>query len=220
MKMRSLPTVLMSAYLSAMLASSLAPMAGNITLAGTVNPGAAQAAFREALIGSQAAGWTQAVDTPAAPKAEFMMVAHSAPQADPIMSETALANLLKLIAEADKPGSIPAGVCAHFKLCDGTAKLPMRMVQTTNPKGDYMAKPWDGAGESIVIARRMPDGSVQFFLTDKSQKLIAAASSINNVATIIDVAAAKPTYEATLAHLAVEGGDAPKTGTSVASAGS
>ena len=222
MKMRSLSSVLMSAYLSAMLASSLAPIAGNVTLAGTVNPAAAQAAFREALIGAKSAGWSpDLMDAPAPPAAEARMVAHIVPQADPIISDELLARLLKQMAGQQSPASIPAGVCKYFKLCDGTAKLPMRMVQTTNPGGDYMAQPWDAPADTLVVARRMPDNSVQFYLTDKkSRKLLSAASSVNGVPTVLDVAVVNPDFEAALAHLAKEAAVLPPAGTSVASAGS
>lgn len=222
MKTRSLSTILMSAYLSAMLASSVVPMAGNVTLAGAVNPSAAQAAFREALVGSQNAGWAvAAADIPAPPKAEpQILTLRAAPAGDPLISDEMLARLLKQMADQDKPGTIPAGVCSLFKLCDGTAKLPVRMVQTTNPKGDYMAKPWDGFPNTIVVARRMEDGTVQFYLTDKvTRKLLAAASSINGVATELQIASVNPTYEAALSHLAKEAADLPPAGTSVASAG-
>ncbi|UPT74260.1 MAG: hypothetical protein M0D55_00355 [Elusimicrobiota bacterium] len=54
MKTQRISTILMSAYLSAMLASSMAPVYNGITLAGTVNPSAAQAAFSNAVNGLDA----------------------------------------------------------------------------------------------------------------------------------------------------------------------
>ncbi len=202
MKTRRLSTIMMSAYLSAMLASSLAPMAGNIALAGTVNPSAAEAAFRQALIGAGTMGWTSTSDIPVPPMVTAQISPANVKPADPILSETALARLLKLISEQPKPSTIPAGVCAHFKLCDGTAKFPVRLIQTDNHKGNFMGQPWEGNPTTIIFARRMPDTTVHFFLTDKSLKPQAAVSSINGVVTVLDLAASKPTYETILSVFA------------------
>jgi hypothetical protein len=150
----------------------------------------------------------------------FAVASVRAPSSDPIMSDEMLARLLKLIADQQKQATIPAGVCAMFKMCDGTAKLPMRMIQTENPKGNYMAKPWDGNTDDIVVARKMPDGSVHFYLTDKTRKLRAAASSMNGKAEVVLLETAKPDYEAALALLAKEAGDLPPVTVASVGAGS
>lgn len=218
MKTRRLSSILMSAYLSAMLASSLAPMAGNITLAGTVNPSAAEAAFRQALIGTQNAGWTYAAADVPAPEPQIV-VARATTLSEP-MSDELLARILKVVGNSKKPGSIPANVCVLFQLCDGTDKLPTRQVQTDKPKGTYLFMKWDNSSQDIVVGRKMDDGSIEFYLTDKTRKLRAAVIAEETGAKIVlnETVAAK--YEAALAHLAREAADLPPVGTTVAAAGS
>lgn len=217
MKTRRLSTIMMSAYLSAMLASSLAPMAGNLALAGTVNPSAAQAAYRDA-VNSLDATWLAATTASVATAPEPQVaISRSTPPSDPIMSEELLGRILKLLANQTRPGSIPPEVCVLFKMCDGTAKLPVRMIQTDNPKGSYMTVKWEGPVDDIVIARRMADGSLHFFLTDKTLKLRAAAISENGVGRLVLNETLVESYKATAAHLAREAELLPPTGTAVAS---
>ena len=68
MKTRRLTTILTSAYLSAMLATSVAPIRSDATLAATINPMAAQKALQNAVSSLNISGWTAAatVTPPAA----------------------------------------------------------------------------------------------------------------------------------------------------------
>ncbi|UPT74259.1 MAG: hypothetical protein M0D55_00350 [Elusimicrobiota bacterium] len=125
------------------------------------------------------------------------------------MSEEMLARLLKLADEQQKPGSIPANVCLLFKMCDGSAKMLVRMVQTDNPKGDYITKPWEGTSEDIVVVRKNADGTLHYFLTDKTRKLRAAILAENGTSRLVLNETLAPSFEATMAHLAKEAADLP-----------
>lgn len=218
MMTRSLSSILMSAYVSAMLASSVAPMAGSITLAGAVNPDAAQAAFRTALTGAQSSGWVQvaAADIPMPPKAEPQIVVRAVPPSDPVLTDELMGRLLKLIGEVTEKSTIPADVCALFKLCDGSARLQILAIETESPAGDFIATVNKDDTTNILVIHKMDDGSVQFYLTDKTRKLRAAVISEKQVGRLVMNETVAKNYEATLSHLAKEAQDLPPTGTRVA----
>lgn len=218
MKTRRFTTMLMSAYLSAMLASSVASQRPNAALASTVDPAAARAAFREAVSGIGASGWApSATAMPGAPAAESQVIAiRVAPPADPVMNDDLMGRLLKLIAEQKEPSTIPANICVLFSLCDGSAPLKLRMVETENPSGDYMAMPMKDDAKDVVVIRKMADGTIQFYLTDKTRKLRAAAISEKGAGRLVLNETVAKNYESTLSHLAKEAQDLPPLGTAVA----
>ena len=57
MKNKGIRTILISAYLSAMLASSVAPMRSHVALAATIDSTAAQKSLQSAISGLNAGGW-------------------------------------------------------------------------------------------------------------------------------------------------------------------
>jgi hypothetical protein len=94
------------------------------------------------------------------------------------MTDERARRLMGRLLDSETPGMIPAQVAKFFKLGDGTAKLPVRMVKTTDAPDDFIgivhAKP---DPNNFFVARREPDRSVHFFLTDLTWRLRAAASS-------------------------------------------
>ena len=97
MKTRSLRTIMISAYLSAMLTSSVVHVRGNVVLAGAIDPTAAQQALQSAVTELTAEGWPVTATVPATvavPTAVMSTI--PAPQAvDPVISEELMARLIK-----------------------------------------------------------------------------------------------------------------------------
>lgn len=101
MKTRRLTTILTSAYVSAMLATSVAPIRSDATLAGTIDPLAAQKALQTAVSGLDAAGWLAAVAaSPAAAQPTPKIT--PPPKADPLTTEEWIARLIKKISQVGR----------------------------------------------------------------------------------------------------------------------
>ena len=87
MNTQRLTTILASAYVSAMLASSVAPIRSDATLAATIDPTAAQQAFQNAVNGLNVNGWLAASTTPSAPKVATATASATRLTVDPVMTE-------------------------------------------------------------------------------------------------------------------------------------
>lgn len=216
-KPHPIAAIVTSAYLSAMLTSSIAPVRTTATFAATIDPTVAQRALQNAISGLNAAGWAAAVaESPSPSQATPNPVpVKVAPRIDPVMTDELMARLIKLAQEQKEPGIIPASICAIFKLCPGTAKMPVKMLETENPEGHFFTMPWATGSTDIVILHKH-DNVIDAYLTDKTYTLRAAAISDAAGARLILNEKAAEKFKAELSLLAKEAADLPPTGTAVA----
>lgn len=217
MKTHPVSAILTSAYLSAMLTSSVAPVTGKATLAAAIDPMAAQKALQNAASGLDAAGWAAAVTEIPAPRQSPPppVPVKVTPKVDPVMNDELMARLIKLAQEQKEPGIIPANICAIFRLCPGTAKMPVKMLETENPEGHFFTMPWAPGSKDIILIHKHDD-VLDAYLTDKTYTLRAAAISDATGARLIINEKAAEKFKAELAILAREAADLPPAGTAVA----
>jgi len=219
-KTHPITAVLTSAYLSAMLTSSLAPIRNNAIFAAAVDPSAAQKALHNAVSGLDAAGWAAAVAaTPApVPPAPKSVPVDPAPKADPVISEELLARLIKRTLASKKPTTFDKDVCRTLGVCDGTANIPVLQVSERMPEGKhaFIVSTVEGS-KDIFIAFKTTDGTyAEVYLTDKSGVLRAAAISEPNGTRLITNEQAAAKYKAELELFAKLAKDLPPAGTAVA----
>src|SRR5437879_2296735 len=102
-----------------MLASSLAPMRGKLSLASAIDPAAAQQAFEKAMTDLDSRTWLASADavSPAVPQAAVFT---PAPKADPAMTDELMTRLIKL-TRTIKVGGLDPKLCKVLELCDGSA---------------------------------------------------------------------------------------------------
>lgn len=219
-KTHPITALLTSAYLSAMLTSSLAPIRNNAIFAAAVDPSAAQKALQNAVSGLDAAGWAAAVAaTPASvPPAPKSVPADLTPKADPVISEELLARLIKRTLASKKPTTLHRDVCRILGACDGTASIPVLQVSEPMPEGKHIfIVPTLEDSKDIYIVFRSLDGMyAEFYLTDKSGVLRAAATTDSNGSRLITNEQAAARYKAELELFAKLAKDLPPTGTAVA----
>jgi len=215
-KTATFATILTSAYLSAMLTSSLAPIRNNTIFAAAVDPTAAEKALQNAVSGLDVAGWAaSATATPVIPPPAFQSAGpNTQPKADPVMTEELMARLIK-IAHTQPPaefGAVSRKVCSIFNLCDGSANMPTKVLETENPTGTFFAIPTTPGSKDIFLIKKLADGHLEAYLTDKSFRLRAAAISISGTpAYLITNEKAAEKFKAVLSHLAREASDLPPT---------
>ncbi len=219
MKIRRIRTLMISAYLTAMLASSLAPVRGDVALAGAIDSAAARQALQSAIAELNVGGWAPPVTAPAnvtVPPAASVP-APVIPPADPVISQELMARLIKRTLASKKEAVIIAQLCAAFDLCDGTGDIPAKQVSTTEPDGKhFFSMPIREGSQDIIIALKRTD--VTFvYLTDKSGKL-RAAMILDPVAgdRMIPNEQAAEKFKAELRLFAKLAQDLPPTGTEVA----
>lgn len=215
MKTWSLSPILLSAYLSAMLTSGIAPIRPQVIFAAAVDPMAAQKAMQTAVSSISGDGWVVPSFEPAATFEPQATASIQQPKADPTMNAELMARLIKLAEAQEEAGSIPATVCGIFNLCDGTAALPVKMLETDAPKGLYFAMPWAAGSKDIVILKKT-GAEYECYLTDKTFKLRAAAISDATGTRLIPNGEAAAKFKAELNHFAREASDLPPTGAAVA----
>lgn len=217
MKTWSLAPILTSAYLSAMLTSGLAPIRPSVIFAAAVDPMIAQKALQNAVSAMSASGWAVPMGIfSALPDAPQASISTQTPKADPVMTDELMARLIKLANGMDEPAMADKVICAVFKLCDGTADLPVRQLQTENPEGHYLMIPWAPGSKDMLIVSRNSEGTFDCYLTDKNYKLRAAAIATATSARLIPVEKAAAKFKAELSLFAKEASDLPPTGTAVA----
>ncbi|MEQ1918463.1 MAG: hypothetical protein ABL955_04635 [Elusimicrobiota bacterium] len=220
MKTRRLTTILTSAYLSAMLATSVAPLRSDATLAATIDPMAAQKALQIAVNGLNASGWTAAATLEAPPAAQATPVSipanNPAPKADPIMTEELMARLIKYARGTQKPSTLDKKICKVLDLCDGTEDLTIMLL-----KGDltdtnhYFAVPLDAKSKDVLIILKS-DTALEAYLTDKIGTLRAAAIGDKTSVRLITNEKAAEKFKSEMTQFAKEASELPATGTAVA----
>lgn len=220
MKIHPITAVLTSAYLSAMLTSSLAPIRNNAIFAAAIDPSAPQKALQNAVSGLDAAGWAAAVAaTPApVPPVAKIIPMNPTPKIEPIISEELMARLITRTLASKKPGTIGASLAKIFGLNDGTGELPFKQVSETHPEGKhyFTVRNQEGTND-IIIAFKLPDNTYgEYYLTDKTGVLRAAAILENNDFHLITNEQAAAKYKAELELFAKLAKDLPPAGTAVA----
>ncbi len=214
MKTRRLATILTSAYLSAMLASSVAPIRSNATFAAAVDPLAAQKALQSAVNGLNAAGWAPAsASVPVAiPPAAIASSNNPPPKPEPVMTEELMARLIKYTRNVRGTGTIAARICKVLDLCDGTKDMPLKLAKSDSTDGmHYFGLPLDVDSKDILIVVKR-DTIMEAYLTDKTATLRAAAISENGVAHLITNERAAAKFQAELSLFAGEAATLPPTG--------
>ena len=215
MKTRRLATVLTSAYLSAMLASSVAPIGRSLVLAAPIDPSTAQAAFNDAVGRLDAVGWiaaSAAAPTPA--PAIVKVLPANPPVPDPGMTEELLARIIKFTLGRPSTKAIDAKICKIFDMCDGTVDMPMKVIESEVKEHFIAMSPIPGSKDIVIMYRE--NGSMHCFLTDKTGVLRAAAVSVNGEMKLITNEKAAASYKTEMTMLAKEAGGLPPTGTAVA----
>lgn len=225
MKTRSLNlrTVLTSAYLSAMLASSVAPVRSDATLAAAIDPSAARSALASAVATVNASGWSDAKVAPAKVAEPAMTAPQAAPAADPTTTEL-IARLTKRAIKAQTDSVIDASIARIFGLGDGSANLPAKTIFKILPEGKYLfviaMKNGAPTGDSIIALNDGP--TIHSFLIDKDGNLRSAALTTNTTIQPVTIdAASTAQFKSTLTVLTNLAQALPPTGgTTVAAAGS
>jgi hypothetical protein len=219
MTTRSLKTILMSAYLTAMLASTVAPIRSDATLAATIDPTAAQRALQVAVDGMNVSGWTAASNTAAVSSPAGAISTNPPAATDPVMNEELMARLIKYTRGLEPKGSVSAPICKELKICDGTAIMPLKLIESDAPNGrHYFGIPPSADSKDVLIFVKY-DWGIEAFLTDKTGKLKLAVVSRDGIASRISNEKAADAYKRESSLFAVEASDLPPAGTSVASNG-
>lgn len=210
-----LSTVMMSAYVSAMLASSLAPISGRLFLASPIDPIAAQQAFDTAMSDLDNKTWRVAsADVPAA--VPQVAIAVTTPKADPVMTDERMARLINL-TRTIKAGIVGPKICKVVGLCDGTAAMPMRWIKSGSTDGLHMMGMPPAADSTDILFVTSHDLHLEIYLTDKNRNLRAAAVMDNGVATPLANDKANSMFQKELSLFASGADDLPpSTGTAVA----
>lgn len=219
MKTHPVTAILTSAYLSAMLTSSVAPINSNATLAAAVDPSAAQKALQNAVSGLDAAGWATAVAEIPAPSqtTPTPVPVKVTPRVDPVMTDELMARLLKYTSSLQGKGGVDAKICKVLDLCDGTKHMSLKLAESEPAPGGehYFGTPLDANSKDILIL--VQNGTIlEAFLTDKTRKLRAAAVLENGTARLVINEKAAEKFKAELSLWAGEALTLPPTGTAVA----
>lgn len=219
MKTRRLTAILTSAYLSAMLATSVAPIRSDAALAATIDPSAAQKALQSAVHSIDTSGWLAASTDPSttAPAVAIASVSNPPPKAEPVMTEELMARIIKLTRDSrDAGSSVTARICKVLDLCDGTKDMPLKIVTSDSTDGVHaFGLPLDPNSKDILIMV-MHDTVVETYLTDKTGKLRAACVLENRIAHLITNEKAAEKFKKELSLFAGEAaGSLPPTGTVV-----
>ncbi len=99
----------------------------------------------------------------------------SAPE--PVISEELMARLIKRTLASHEDAWINASICALVAMCDGTSDAPARRIWATRPDGIHtIAVPLKEGSKDIVVSFEH-DNVYEFYLTDKTGSLRAAAIS-------------------------------------------
>lgn len=213
MKTRRLATVLTSAYLSAMLLSSVAPI-GRSILAAPIDPAGAQAAFDQAIGRLDPAAWAAAAPT-AVP---VTLKAEPAPAGDPVMTPELLARITRYARNMQKNATMDAAICKIFARCDGKTDLPIKNV-SSDIDGHNIAYPIDTKVDDIYVVVHHDNGTSHGYLTDHNGTLRAAAFYENGAWRLLTNEQGAAGFKAEMNLFAKEAQSLPPSGTSVASAG-
>lgn len=218
MKTSRLNTILTSAYLSAMLTSSMAPIRGNATFAAAIDPMAAQKAFQGAVSGLTAEGWggTVQITNVVAPNAAFIPVVQSTTAPEPVISEELMDRLITRALASKKPGFVDPRTCAIFALCVPGQELPGLAISEPLPDGlhKFTVTLKEATKDVIITYRRT--GYSEIYLTSRTGVLRAAAISDASGIRLITNEQAAEKFKSELRLFAKLALELPPTGAAVA----
>jgi hypothetical protein len=217
-----LKTILMSAYISAMLASSVSPLRSDATLASAIDPMAAQKALQSAVSGLDAAGWSpiMASGPSAASQPSYALAGGGATlNSDPIISEELMGRLIKRTLAAKKDSKINKPIAGIFGLNDGSEDLPAKQISFPSDEVKHTVIVCTKEGSSDIVIGVMRGDINEIYLIDKTGKLRAASIWDTTGIRLITNEQAVSKFNLELAFLAKEAAGLPPTGTSVASNG-
>jgi hypothetical protein len=217
-KIHPLTAILSSAYLSAMLTSTIAPVRTNATLAAAVDPMAAQKALQNAISGLDVAGWAAAVQTPSAAVTVPVNPPPGAIANEPITIEELISRLIAFTKSERTSAKLGRATAKTLGLNDGTTDIPLLQVGETLPEGDhYFAFSTVAGSRDIFIAFKTADKSLSnVYLTDRSGVLRAAAIIEPSGSRLITNEQAAEKYKAELQLFAKLAKDLPPAGPAVA----
>lgn len=222
-RLNDLRTILISAYVTAMLATSVAPIRSDATLASALDPNAASKALAAAVSGVGAAGWQAEpmVAKVVAPEAQIAVAA--APlTANPAITDEQLARLVVRVKKQPVT-MIGANISRILGLGDGTAEVPVKQMGKTIDGKDhvFMVVMKNGVeSDQYIFAMRVPSVTIDSYLTDKSASLRLATRTTSADIIIVPNDQAATGYNAELALMASLADKLPPTGgTTVASSG-
>ncbi len=215
MMTRRFTTILTSAYLSAMLASSVAPL-GRSILAAPISPVGAQAAF-DAAVGRLDAGWVTASAPAPAPVAQAVFINN--PTKDPVMTPELMARIINYGRSIPENKTMAWQICAVYGRCDNSGPLAVKSI-ASDIKDHNIAIPADINSKDIYILFHESDKLSHSYLTDKNGTLRAAALYENGAWHLITNEQAAAGFKAEMTEFAKEAADLPpSTGTAVAATG-
>ncbi|MBI5246959.1 MAG: hypothetical protein HY923_07235 [Elusimicrobia bacterium] len=217
MKTRRLMSLLMSAYVSSMLASNVAPIISDAMLAAPIDPVAAQKAFQFAVSGLAAEGFRGSSSVESiAPPSPAVAPSVTSLAADPVMTDELMNRLITRTLASKKDATLNKEACAVLNICDGTKDIPVKQVSSTKPEGKhFFVYPLKEGNKDIIITLKRDTGG-DIYLTDKTGTLRAAAVYDGTNTKLITNEAAAEKFKAELKLFAAEAEALPPTGTAVA----
>lgn len=177
MKTSRLTTILTSAYLSAMLTSSVAPIRSNAAFASAIDPMAAQKVFRGAISGLAADGWGGAVQITdvVTPNAAVIPVVQNTLAPEQLISEELMTRLITRALASKKPTILPEATCTTLALCAPGEVLPVLQISEPVPDGRHVFTVTLKEGNKDVIISYVRTGYSEIYLTSRTGVLRAAA---------------------------------------------
>lgn len=143
--------------------------------------------------------------------------AESAPDTKAVVMNDELMQRLIIFALQGATKTIPGTVGKIFGLGDGTKNLPMKTHETERPEGTYFTLSVDPEHKDIVIMRRIANGHLEAYFTDRTGKLRAVGITDDQGAHLIPITESVSTiYKGALDQLAREASeDLPPTITTI-----
>jgi hypothetical protein len=136
------------------------------------------------------------------------------PGQEPIISEELMARLIKFTMASDKDAWINPRTCATLGICDGTGNMPVKRIVATQPDGQHhFMVPLKVGSKDIIVAFKLTDIVVNWYLTDKSGNLRAAAVLDSTGIRLITNEQAAEKFKAAMQLLAKLAEKVPPTGT-------
>lgn len=217
---RIISTILTSAYLSAMLTSSVSPIRNSSIFAAAVDPSGPQRAFKDVVSGLDADGWAAAVSgTPVpVPPVPKSVPVDPTPKTDPVISEELMARLVTRTLASKKPTVMGKELAGLLGLSDGNSNVSIKHVSEKLAEGKHsFMVPTEAGSKDIVVAFTSADEAQrEYYLTDKTGVLRAAAIADSTGIRLITNESAAAKYKAELQLFAKLAQELPPTGTAVA----
>ncbi|MBI2385372.1 MAG: hypothetical protein HYV14_05085 [Elusimicrobia bacterium] len=137
---------------------------------------------------------------------------------DPGINAELMSRLITRTLASKKPGAIGPSLAKIFGLNDGTGELPFKQVSETHPEGKhyFTVRNQEGTNDIIIAFKLIDNTYGEYYLTDKTGVLRAAAIFENDDYHLITNEQAAEKYKAELKLFAKLAKDLPPAGTAVA----